>query len=116
MTEKLLLVNPRHPERLMRMNIPLGLLYVGTSASHQGYQVNILDVNNYPNQRAFMERLEEELEGMFAVGLSVMTAQMERPSEGAAPPPSCPGRAFLPRKGGKIISGGTPAESGFGFC
>jgi anaerobic magnesium-protoporphyrin IX monomethyl ester cyclase len=76
MTEKLLLVNPRHPERLMRMNIPLGLLYVGTAASHQGYQVNILDVNNYPNHRAFMARLEEELEGVFAVGLSVMTAQI----------------------------------------
>ena len=54
MTDKLLLVNPRHPEKLMRMNIPLGLLYVGTAASRQGYQVNILDVNNYPNQRAFM--------------------------------------------------------------
>ena len=76
MAKKLLLVNPRHPERLVRLNIPLGLLYVGTAASRQGYQVNILDANNYPNPRRFFERLEEELAGTLAVGLSVMTAQI----------------------------------------
>ena len=55
MTEKLLLVNPRHPEKLMRLNIPLGLLYAGAAASRQGYQVNILDVNNYPNQCSVLQ-------------------------------------------------------------
>ena len=76
MSNKVLLVNPQHPERLVRLNIPLGLLYVGTAASRHGYQVNILDANNYPNPRTFFERLEEELAGVLAVGLSVMTAQI----------------------------------------
>jgi len=76
MSKKVLLVNPQHPERLVRLNIPLGLLYVGTAASRHGYGVNILDANNYPNPRTFYDRLEEELEGVLAVGLSAMTAQI----------------------------------------
>ena len=76
MTKKLLLVNPRHHQRLVRLNIPLGLLYVGTAASRQGYQVNIIDVNNYSSMRRFLDRLEQEMEGTLAVGLSVMTAQI----------------------------------------
>jgi len=76
MTEKLLLINPRHPDRLVRLNIPLGALYVGTAASRQGYRVNILDANNYSNPRRFFRRLEEEMEDTLAVGLSVMTAQI----------------------------------------
>jgi len=76
MTEKLLLVNPRHPQKLVKLNIPLGLLYVGTAASRQGYQVNIIDANNYSSMRRFLDRLEQEMEGTLAVGLSVMTAQI----------------------------------------
>jgi len=76
MTEKLLLINPRHPDRLVRLNIPLGALYVGTAASRQGYRVNILDANNYSSPRRFFRRLEEEMEDTLAVGLSVMTAQI----------------------------------------
>lgn len=78
MTKKLLLVNPRHPQRLVKLNIPLGLLYVGTAASRQGYQVNIIDANNYSSMRRFLERLEQEMDGTLAVGLSVMTAQIAR--------------------------------------
>ena len=76
MSKKVLLINPRHPERLVRLNIPLGLLYVGTYIFHQGYEVNILEVNNFNHVNQFFNKLENELDNILAVGLSVMTAQI----------------------------------------
>ena len=76
MSNKVLLINPRHPKRLVRLNIPLGLLYVGTYISQRGYEVNIIDVNNFDHTRQFFNKLEAELDSTLAVGLSVMTAQI----------------------------------------
>ncbi len=76
MKRKLLLINPAHPERLVRLNLPMGLLYVGTSAARRGYEVNILDANNYESPARFWQRVEDEAAEALAVGLSVMTAQV----------------------------------------
>lgn len=76
MSKKVLLVNPELPEKMLRLNIPLSLLYVGTSLFHQGYEVNILEANNAVHSKQFFDKLQRELDGVMAVGLSVMTAQI----------------------------------------
>ncbi len=76
MSKKVLLINPKLPEKLVRLNIPLGLLYVGTALSHRGYEVNILDANNTTHDKQFFDNLSHQLDGTLAIGLSVMTAQI----------------------------------------
>ncbi len=76
MSKRVLLINPRLPEKMVRLNIPLGLLYVGTPLFRKGYEVNILDANNSPNNKQFFDKLRRELDGTLAIGLSVMTAQI----------------------------------------
>jgi len=77
MSKKVLLVNPKLPQKAVRLNIPLSLLYLGTWLSRKGYEVNILDAFNHNGNRHFYDRLREELnDGVLAVGLSVMTAQI----------------------------------------
>lgn len=81
MSKKVLLINPKLPERLVRLNIHLGLLYVGTQLFHQGYEVNILEANNAAHNKQFFDKLKRELDGTLAVGLSVMTAQISSAME-----------------------------------
>ncbi|GAG94436.1 unnamed protein product, partial [marine sediment metagenome] len=73
--QKVLLINPKLPERVVRLNIPLGLLYVGTHLFHKGYKVNILEANNAAHNKEFFDKLRRGVDGTLAVGLSVMTAQ-----------------------------------------
>lgn len=78
MTNKVLLINPRLPQRTVRLNVPLSLLFLGTWLSANGYEVNILDAVNYNNDNKFYNRVMEEIgNGVLLVGLSVMTAQIK---------------------------------------
>jgi len=73
---KVLLVNPRLTRRPVRFNIPVGLIYLGTELSHQGYDVNIVDANNADNYGEFVSQVVKQSKECLAVGFSVMTAQL----------------------------------------
>jgi len=72
---KILLINPRLPSRLVRLNIPVSLLYVGTALAEAGYGAEIIDANNI-DEGEFYQRLDDRLGKYNVVGLSVMTAQV----------------------------------------
>lgn len=77
MTKKVLLINPKLPQRTTQLNIPTSLLYLGTWLSNEGYDVNILDAFNHNANKQFYNRLQDELtKEVLAIGLSVMTSQI----------------------------------------
>lgn len=73
---KVLLVNPSLTRRPVRFNIPVGLIYLGTELSHQGYDVDIIGANNTDNYGAFVSQVVRQSKECLAVGFSVMTAQI----------------------------------------
>jgi len=76
---EILLINPEitgRKERLHGLNVPAGLMYVGSYLFHNGYSVNILDVNNMESLDDFYGKIKHELSRTMCVGLSVMTAQL----------------------------------------
>ena len=75
MVSKIILINPHLPSRLVRLNIPMSLLYVGTALVEAGYGVEIIDANNM-GEGEFYHRLDDRLKKHKVVGLSVMTAQV----------------------------------------
>jgi len=75
MARKVLLINPTLPRKLFLLNIPAALLYLGSYLSSKGYDVLLLDGNNFKHE-AFFNLIRRELTGVIAVGLSVMTPQV----------------------------------------
>lgn len=73
--KKILLISPRFPERLGRLNIPMGLISVGSSLIQNGYKVRLLSLQNIKDNEAF-SMVRQELSGSIAVGLSVMSPQI----------------------------------------
>jgi len=73
---KIVLVYASLPERLPTLSFPIGPLYVGSYLDNMGYDVSILDANNYRSDWDFFDTLAREAEASLAVGLSVMTAQV----------------------------------------
>ena len=77
MSKKVLLINPHIASlRTWRLNVPVGLLYLGSYLSHKGYNVYILDACNVEKKSELLERLKQELSDAMVVGLSVMTDQV----------------------------------------
>jgi len=77
MSKNVLLINPKLPQSVANLNIPVSLLYLGTWLRLKGYRVNVLDAINADSDSRFYERLRDELNGgVLAVGVSVMTAQI----------------------------------------
>jgi len=74
--QKVLLIYPRFPERLPILSLPMGPLYVGSYLVSQGYEVVILDINNFGSDRDSLNVLKEELSSALVVGLSTMTSQI----------------------------------------
>ena len=74
--QKVVLVYPRFPERLPALSLAMGPLYVGSYLVSQGYDVTILDANNFKHDKEFFGTLRENLSSASALGLSVMTAQI----------------------------------------
>ncbi len=84
MGKKIVLVNALLRPRLVRMNIPMGLLCIGTYAFDRGYEVVVLDANNVEKSYLF-DRLAQELnDDVLMVGMSIMTAQLTSAVEIAA--------------------------------
>ena len=82
MGKKVLLINPNIAfRRTWRLNVPMGLLYIGSYLSQKGYNVRILDACNGKNMNKFLNRVEQELRDAMVVGLSVMTAQVSNAIE-----------------------------------
>lgn len=76
MDRKVLLIYPNFPEKVGRLNLPMGLMYVGSYLCHAGYKVCILDLNNIQNMAHACAKIKSELAGAIAVGFSVMSAQI----------------------------------------
>lgn len=74
--QKVVLVYPRFPERLPALSLAMGPFYVGSYLVNQGYNVTILDANNFKHDREFFSTLRGELGAALALGLSVMTGQI----------------------------------------
>ncbi len=74
--QKVILIYPRLPERLPALSFPVGPLYVGSYLVNHGYEVTILDANNFRHDKDFLDALDDVLSPALAVGLSVMTAQL----------------------------------------
>jgi len=47
MSKNVLLINPKLPQSVANLNIPVSLLYLGTWLRLKGYRVNVLDVHAY---------------------------------------------------------------------
>ncbi len=71
-----ILIGPRFPHSMPTLNIPVGLLHVGSYLVNEGYMIMILDANNFKSNRDFLNTLKEKLKSVSAVGLSVMTNQV----------------------------------------
>ena len=76
MNKGVLLINPMLEGKLEGLNIPMGLMCVGSYLFHHGYDVNILDANNANSLSGFIDKVREELSNAVCVGLSVMSAQI----------------------------------------
>lgn len=76
MNKRILLINPGFQGKSKGLNIPLGLMCVGSCLFHQGYNVNILDANNAKQAKGFFNKIRQELSNAVRVGLSVMSAQI----------------------------------------
>ena len=74
--QKVVLVYPRFPEALAAVSLPMGPLYVGSYLEAQGYEVVLLDANNFGGDQSFAGTLRDELASASALGLSVMTGQI----------------------------------------
>jgi len=72
--KRVLLISPRFPERLGRLNIPMGLMSVGSSLIQNGYKVRILSLQD--TKEEFLNIVRQELSEATAVGLSVMNPQI----------------------------------------
>ncbi|MFC2067151.1 B12-binding domain-containing radical SAM protein [Chloroflexota bacterium] len=75
-SRKVVLVYPRFPESLPALSLAMGPFYVGSYLVSQGYNVTLLDANNFKHDKEFFDTLRAELSSAFAVGLSVMTGQI----------------------------------------
>lgn len=54
------------------MNIPLGILYLGSFIDKHGYKIKLLDTRIY-SEEAFLKKLQHEIKDAILVGFSVMT-------------------------------------------
>ncbi|MBN2533063.1 MAG: cobalamin-dependent protein [Spirochaetales bacterium] len=76
MNREIILINPGFKEKLPALNIPMGLLYVGSYLSYHHYNVSIRDVNNFSTIKDFFMELESRLNRVLCAGLSVMSSQI----------------------------------------
>jgi radical SAM superfamily enzyme YgiQ (UPF0313 family) len=74
--KKILLINPKLLKKSYQLSIPMGLMHVGSYLHYKGYSVNIIDANNFENQKDFFNKIKNELGNALCVGLSVMSAQI----------------------------------------
>lgn len=73
---KVVLIYPRFPKRLPALSLAMGPFYIGSYLINEGYEVVLLDANNFSSGQAFLTTLRENLDQAAVVGLSVMTAQI----------------------------------------
>lgn len=75
MGKKVVLINPRFPEKFSGFSISPSLLYLGSWLLHKGYRVCIVDALNIRHRPTLFEKIKSELSDAVCVGVSVMSNQ-----------------------------------------
>lgn len=74
---KIVLIYPRFPIEF-KLNIPIGLLHLGTYLKNNGFEVRIVDCTVQPR---YKEIIEKEIRDATCIGISLMTAQIPHARE-----------------------------------